>query len=163
MLAASETLNREMGGPGIMPALPTELIKTLKSGQWKTNPDPNTHARRSIYLFARRNLRYPFFATFDRPAANQSCACRVESTTAIQALTLLNSDFVMQVSRQMAKGVSAQHDSETQQVQELYLRLYSRYPSDTELQAATAFVEQTGELSELCRALFSSNEFLYLD
>lgn len=163
MLASSGSLNSEMGGQGIMPALPNELIKTLKSGQWKTNPDPNTHARRSIYLFARRNLRYPFFATFDRPAANQSCACRNESTTAIQALTLLNSDFVMRVSKQMAGSVSEEHAHASQQIRELYLRLYSRSPSKAELAAATAFVEETGQLSELCRAMFSSNEFLYLD
>ena len=46
------------------------MIKTLKSGQWKTSDRQSDHYRQSIYIFARRNLRYPFFATFDRPAAN---------------------------------------------------------------------------------------------
>jgi hypothetical protein len=51
------------------------------------------HYRRSIYVFARRNLRYPLFDVFDRPDAGASCAQRNRSTTAIQSLQMLNSEL----------------------------------------------------------------------
>ncbi len=44
-----------------------------------------------MYLFARRNLRLPFLEAFDLPDSNLSCPQRERSTTAPQALALLNS------------------------------------------------------------------------
>ena len=102
MLATSGSLNHEVGGPGVSPPLPIEMSKTLKSGQWKTSSREADHYRRSIYIFARRNLRYPLFATFDRPAANCSCAVRQPSTTPVQSLLLLK--FQDHVGRGSASG-----------------------------------------------------------
>ena len=91
MLAAADQLNLEGGGEGVMPPLPEELVGTLLKGQWKASEYAADHWRRSIYVFARRNLRYPIFESFDRPDAGASCAKRDRSTTAIQALQMLNS------------------------------------------------------------------------
>ena len=82
ILSISESLNEEMGGPGVRPPLPIEMKKTLLRNQWEVTDDLNQHLRRSVYVFARRNLRYPLFAAFDRPAANKSCARRQTSVTA---------------------------------------------------------------------------------
>ena len=73
MLAASDSLSPRRGGPGVMPPLPDEVAATLLKGQWKVSPDEEDHRRRSIYLMARRNLRYPLFEAFDRPDALLSC------------------------------------------------------------------------------------------
>ncbi|WP_286177246.1 DUF1549 and DUF1553 domain-containing protein [Stieleria mannarensis] len=163
LLAVSGSLNHEMGGPGVRPTLPAEMIKTLKSGQWKVTPSMDDHHRRSIYIFARRNLRYPFFATFDRPTADQPCARRNQSTTAIQSLTLLNSDLVMKASERLASVVAADDADVHSQIESLYLRLYSRHPVAEEVQAATDFLAGGASLSDLCRAMLNSNEFLYVD
>ncbi|MCO8124474.1 DUF1549 and DUF1553 domain-containing protein [Stieleria sp. TO1_6] len=164
LYAVSESINGEMEGPGVRPPLPPEMVKTLRTGQWTLTDDTTDYYRRSIYLFARRNLRYPFFATFDRPSADGPCSRRNESTTAVQSLTLLNSDIIMDAARRLATVVTASQADLGDQVNELYLRLYSR-PADTaELQAATAFVQSDGiALSDLCRAMLNSNEFLYVD
>ena len=74
MLAASDTLDTLAHGPGVMPPFPDELVKTLLKNQWETSEREADHYRRSIYLFARRNLRYPIFEAFDRPDGNASCA-----------------------------------------------------------------------------------------
>ncbi len=93
MLAISQSLNRQAGGAGVRPPLSVEITVTLLKNQWQVSTNAADHRRRSIYLFARRNMRYPMFDVFDRPDANASCARRHESTTAPQALTLLNSEF----------------------------------------------------------------------
>ncbi len=126
MLAASGSLNHEAGGPGVSPPLPRELIQTLKAGQWKTSPREADHYRRSIYIFARRNLRYPLFATFDRPAANCSCAVRHESTTPVQSLLLMNSKLTLDAAARLASLVSRDHaDFEAQSVA-IYRRVLAR-------------------------------------
>lgn len=163
LLAVSESLNFEMGGPGVRPPLPPEMVKTLKSGQWKESPSPEDHVRQSIYLFARRNLRYPFFATFDRPTADQPCARRNQSTTAIQSLVLLNSELVIRASKQLAARVSKNTSRPPSQIDELYVRLYARHPDAEESAAAIAFLQSGAGLDDLCRAMLNSNEFLYVD
>ena len=99
MLSVAGVLNRKTGGPGIRPPLPVELRSTLLKDQWNVTEDTAEHARRSIYVFARRNMRFPIFEAFDRPAANQSCSRRNVSTTAPQALHLLNSEFTWQMAQ----------------------------------------------------------------
>ena len=178
MLLASGTLNHQAGGPGISPPLPEALIKTLKSGQWKTSADTAEHYRRSIYIFARRNLRYPLFATFDRPAANCSCAMRTPSTTALQSLLLLNSNFTLDLSRSLASlCINEYAEAPQTQTREIFRRVFARLPTSQEeldchefLLSQAAMAEQQGShdpalaaLTELCRALFNSNEFLYID
>ncbi|MEJ7594454.1 MAG: DUF1549 and DUF1553 domain-containing protein [Planctomycetaceae bacterium] len=82
MLSVAGILNRKTGGPGVRPPLPIELSSTLLKDQWNVTEDTSEHNRRSIYIFARRNLRFPIFEAFDRPAANESCSRRNVSTTA---------------------------------------------------------------------------------
>ena len=145
MLASSGSMNHEGGGPGVSPPLPVELIKTLKSGQWKTSQREADHYRRSIYIFARRNLRYPLFATFDRPAANCSCAIRHPSTTALQSLLLLNSRFSLDAASRLAQSVWDDGDRLEEACTELYRRVLSRSPDHQELQTCLEFLdEQTG-------------------
>ena len=56
-------------------------------------PDPTEHLRRSIYLFRKRNVRYPLLDAFDAPDTQSACPRRETSTHSLQALVLLNSDF----------------------------------------------------------------------
>jgi hypothetical protein len=105
MLAVAGLLDERMGGPGVRPPLPDELRSTLLRGQWDVTEEQSQHYRRSIYVFARRNLRYPIFDVFDRPDANQSCPRRYESTTAPQSLLLLNSEFSWEMADQLARRV----------------------------------------------------------
>ena len=102
MLSVAGLLNREQGGPGVMPPLAPEIVETLLPKQWTTTEARAQHHRRSIYVFARRNLRYPMFDVFDRPDANASCACRDETTTATQSLLMLNSRLTLMAAKQLA-------------------------------------------------------------
>jgi hypothetical protein len=177
MLMASDALDGNVGGPSVSPPLPSEMIKTLLKGQWTASPREADHHRRSIYIFARRNLRYPMFATFDRPAANSSCAARHPSTTAVQSLLLLNSKFTLTTAQRMAAVVSRTGADRSAQCVEVYRRLLSRDPNPVELAECIAFLEQQSSMlsdqqrvdadveamTDLCRAMINSNQFLYVD
>jgi hypothetical protein len=69
MLATSGLLNAKMGGPGVFPPLP-EGVETR--GGWKKNEEKSEALRRSVYVFVRRNTRYPMFESFDMPDSLES-------------------------------------------------------------------------------------------
>ena len=98
MLAVSGELNLKMGGPGVLAPLEKEVKDLIFTEAevvdlWPVDRDPTEYARRSIYLFRKRNVRYPLFDAFDAPDTQSACPRRATSTHALQALTLLNSDF----------------------------------------------------------------------
>ena len=176
-----------------MAPLPPELLQTLLKNQWKVTPRQADHYRRSIYLFARRNLRYPIFDAFDRPDGNASCSRRSQSTTAPQSLLLLNSRFSLDAARRLA-GVLLQERSQIDAAcyQALFRRLYSRAATPAEITILATFHRRQTTLLEsadrapsqlalpiplpaqlapaaaaaftdICLAAFNANEFLYLD
>ncbi len=171
LLVVSERLNAQRGGPGVMPPLPQELVASLLKGQWQVSSDEADHRRRSVYLFARRNLRYPLFEAFDRPDAQESCPRRNRSTIAPQALVMLNSQFVFDQAQALARYVEQHSGSDPlAQTRLIYQRCLAREPSVAELQAATAFLAGPGDatgrftrLADFCLAIFNLNEFIYVD
>jgi len=176
MLAAADSMSQGRGGPGIMAPLPTELVTTLLPGQWKASDNEEAIHRRSVYLFVRRNLRYPLFEVLDRPDTNASCPCRNISTTAPQALAMLNSDSSLSAARELAAYIADHSPPDAEpQINLLYERTLSRPPTDRELAAGAAFLQASSQspttagagppaaLIELCLAMFNLNEFIYVD
>jgi hypothetical protein len=106
--------------------------------------------------------RDPTFGVFDCPDGGQSEPRRGRSTTALQALALRNSPFVAQRAVAMAAALRQQvGDGVEAQVVAAFRRVYQRGPAPAELAAAAELVADHG-LEELCRALFNTNEFLFL-
>ena len=172
MLLIAGSLNRQGGGPGVRPPLPAELKKTLLRNQWNESPNPADHTRRSIYVFARRNLRYPIFEAFDRPDANASCARRNRSTTAPQSLMLLNGQLSLELSRLVSKRLQAEFHGKTQreQVGGAFQLILARAPSAGELAASVEFLSNSedaepaaAQWDDFCLALLNSNAFVYVD
>lgn len=156
MLAVAGSLNRTPGGPGVRPPLPKEIVSTVLRNHWPVSPDAADHHRRSVYLFVRRNLRYPLFDVFDRPDSNTSCARRNESTTAVQALMQLNSEFTAARAREIA--------AQTTDVNELFVRLLGRPATDAERQRIGEFLDASDQNTELLvLALLNSSEFVWID
>jgi hypothetical protein len=151
MLAAAGLLVSDAGGPGVMPPLPPELVGTLLKDQWRESPDEADHYRRSIYLFARRNLRYPIFEAFDRPDGNASCAVRSRSTTAPQSLLLFNSELSLLAARNLAgrilkiqelKNQEPKNQEPRGQVEQMYLLTLSRKPTERETATLVRFLDE---------------------
>ena len=119
-------------------------------------------ARRSLYIFARRNLRLPFLEVFDAPDTNLSCPVRERSTTAPQALTLLNAEEVTTAAKLTAERIRNETASLDDQIV-LAMRLaLGRAPTPRELDLAREFLAHS-PLEEFCRALFNLNDFVYLE
>ncbi|MBL8816657.1 MAG: DUF1549 domain-containing protein [Planctomyces sp.] len=163
-------LNRQMGGPGVRPPLPVEIVSTLLKGQWEVTSDEAQHRRRSVYLFVRRNLRYPLFEVFDRPDTNASCPQRSRSTIAPQSLALMNSQLSFDAAENLTNRILREPDrSDEAAVISAWQWCYGRTPSESETIMALEFLTQSPapdrdqRLHDLCLALINSNEFLYLD
>ncbi len=192
MLQVSGMLADERGGPGVMPPLPPELVETLLKGQWVTSPRAADHDRRSVYLFARRNLRYPLFEVFDRPDANASCAVRNRSTTPTQSLLLLNSELALKAARHLAGEISRESTDNEPPIDRLFRRAFARRPTSEETARIRSFIldEHDGLLKEnrsderlalpyemdlhvdryiaaawveVCLAVLNASEMLYVD
>jgi Protein of unknown function (DUF1553)/Protein of unknown function (DUF1549) len=160
LLTTSGRLNPVMGGPGVV--LPEAATAAGGSKAVPATTDPRERERRSVYLFARRNLRHPFLEAFDLPDSNLSCPRRERSTTAPQALALLNAVEATAAAKALAERVSREAKSEDERAELAYRLTLGRLPTAAERDRAAAFLRES-PLSELCRALFNLNEFLYLD
>lgn len=192
LLTVSQTIVHHRGGPGVRPPLPPELVKTLLKNQWNVSPLRRDHYRRSIYVFARRNLRYPLFDAFDRPDANSSCARRNQSTTAQQSLWLLNSELASEMAARIA-GRLLHHSASSGARLNVASRLFfGRSATDSEVRLLQDFLRRQEQLlqregrapenlrlpiprppsipaaraaawTDLCAALINSSAFLYID
>lgn len=160
LLAVSGRLNRKIGGPSVFPPIPAEA--TQGTNVWTASSNPQEHGRRCVYIFARRNLRFPFLQVFDLPDSNLSCPKRDRSTTAPQALALLNTAEVEDSAKALAARLLQGRQTDEERIIFAYRLTLGRRPAATEARLALEFLKQS-PLSELCRALFNVNEFVYLD
>ncbi len=164
MLAVAGRLNPTMGGESVMLPVEQQLIDQLYSPtSWAVSPEPEQHVRRSIYLFAKRNLRIPFMEVFDQPAAQTSCAVREQSTHARQALELLNgvttNELAESFAQRLQKAAGQNHD---QTINTAFRLVASRNPTARERELARDFLESVG-VREFALAMFNINAFLYVD
>ena len=156
ILAVSGQLDLRAGGPGFDLFEPnTNYVKVYNSKRDFTRDD----FRRMIYQNKPRMQLEDTFGTFDCPDAGQVTPKRTSSTTALQALSLLNSPFLLQQSQAFADRVGPSGTSRETQVTRAFEIAYQRAPTPEELQAATQFVEQHG-LAMLCRAIYNTHEFV---
>lgn len=189
-LRAAGLLDDRLGGPSVFPELPPG-ITTI--GGWTPSARAQDRNRRSLYVFVKRNLKYPLFDVFDSPDTNLSCPERNVSVNAPQALMLLNSDLAIDHARRLAGRVLADLGDDRNMVERQVERAWkialSRSPTAAEMRAAVTFLqEDAGRLSpevaesdlprpstseaspvmaaalvDLCHALLNLNEFVFVD
>ena len=119
---------------------------------------------RMIYVHRVRMEPDGVFGAFDCPDAGQPIAKRSRSTTAIQALALLNSTFVVQQAELFAARVQRESPPAgdvSQHIEHAFLLALGRDPTPSELAAAKQVAEEHG-LAAVCRSLFNANEFLFM-
>jgi hypothetical protein len=158
MLAVSGKLNLKMYGRGF------DLFNQRGglNGFQPVESFSGDGLRRMIYAHKVRREREAVFGAFDCPDAGQSTARRRESTTPIQALNLFNSRFTIEQAEAFASRVKAEAgDDIGRQVHRAYELALNRPPTAAELAEAKPVVSGHG-LPVLCRALFNSNEFLFM-
>jgi len=157
MLAVSGQLNLKMHGRGYNLFDKRGGLSGFDPVETFT-PD---NQRRMIYAHKVRREPETVFGAFDCPDAGQSTARRIESTTPIQALNLFNSRFTLAQSQAFAARVKQEAGGLHEQIQRAYQLALSRAPTAIELDDVSPIVREHG-LAVLCRALFNSNEFLFV-
>ena len=144
-LAVSGMLHRQMGGPGVFPPLPAGA--PTPRGGWDTPDDPKDAQRRSVYVFVRRNARYPMLLAFDMPDTHESCARRTVTTTAPQALLMLNNDQFLGWARSFAGRVLETNGTDWGGgISDAYTLAFSRVPDGWEKDKALTFLDEQERL-----------------
>jgi hypothetical protein len=159
MLQVSGQLNREAGGPGYQLWNTSNYVTVY---QPKTTLGP-AEFRRMVYQFKPRTQQDPTFGVFDCPDATQAAPRRIASTTALQALNLLNDPFVHGQAAAFAERVRREAGlAPGDQVARAFRLAFGREPAADERTAAINLINAPG-LARLCHALFNANEFVFVD
>lgn len=154
VLANAGRLERSVGGPSINPL------------------DPKA-TRRTIYSEVSRLDLNKLLALFDFPDPNVSADRRQETTTPLQKLFLLNSEFMISQAGALAQRVMSERPGTAPEVNApriawAYQLLFCRDPQPAEMALGLKYLERaegqsTERWTSYAQALLSSNELLYLD
>jgi hypothetical protein len=120
-----------------------------------------------VDLFAKRNLRLPVLESLDAPTLTTSCAHRLVTTSAPQALELLNGRLSNDLARSFADRLRQESQGDRERLIDRAFRLaLGRPPTAEERAKSRAFLdaEPVAEttLSEFTLALFNLHGFLYV-
>ena len=154
VLAVAGTLNLQMGGPSVRVALEPEVYDTIFSESepdnlWSPTPDVRQHTRRSLYLFRKRNVRLPMMAVFDQPDMMSSCAARGQTVHALQALTLVNGEFMRKESAALAGRLFRERPaSQRARIERLFELTLGRPPNPTEERATERFLADAALIAQ---------------
>jgi mono/diheme cytochrome c family protein len=161
-LAAAGRLDRRMGGPGFQDFV---VEKPEHSPHYEYDKhdadDPRSH-RRAVYRFLVRSQQEPFMVALDCADPSMRVDRRNEGLSALQALALLNNDFITTMARHFAERLQREGGDVRAQVNRgVYLAL-GRPATDGEADALTQYARKYG-LANVCRVLFNLNEFVFVD
>lgn len=124
ILAVTGKLDLAAGGPGVEPREP----------------------RRSIYCKVMRNTREPLLDVFDWPENFQSTAQRNVTTTATQALLMLNSPTMLRQAQDFAARLHREkHPTDDALVNAAIRHAFGRNATSDELRVGTAFLKKQAE------------------
>jgi hypothetical protein len=159
MLFVAGKLDPKAGGPGF------RLYQYLQDNVATYVPldvHPLETYRRAVYHQNARAALVDILSDFDAPDPAFAAPSRSATVTPLQALSMMNHSFPLDMADAWAKRLETEAGSDLDaQIRLAYEQAYGRWPDDEELSKCKDAVGQQG-LRVLCRAIFNSNEFLYL-
>jgi hypothetical protein len=177
MLAVSGTLNGKSGGPSIYPALSQEVrdAQNLAGNAWPESPAEEQNCR-SVYLVVKRGLRVPLLESLDFVNSTSPAGIRPVTTTAPQALMLLNDQFVQSQAEALAARVTRETNSDNAaRITRVFQLVLQRDPMQSELESVASLLADQRQLAvadrdadsvafaSFCRAMLNCNEMVYID
>lgn len=159
LLAVSGRLDVRQGGPGF------RLYRFMQDNVSTYAPlehhGPETY-RRAVYHQNARASVVDLMSEFDLPDCAFSTPRRAQTTTPLQALTLLNHSFTLDMAAALAERVQREAgDDPDVQIQRLFLLCLLRLPVESERAAARRLVDAYG-LPALGRAVLNTSELIYV-
>jgi hypothetical protein len=161
MLSVAGALDLAMGGPSVQQfAFKDDHSPVYDYSRYDL--DSPGSDRRSIYRFIVRSVTDPFMDTLDCPDPSVLADRRTVTTTALQALAMLNDPFVFKQAARLAARVSKPDASLEEQVNAASQLVWNRDPTEAELRSLCDYSKKHG-MKNLCRVLFNSSEFIFVD
>jgi hypothetical protein len=133
------------------------------------NLDAAEYHKRTIYSQVSRRELNKTLMLFDYPDANVHAARRSNSTTPTQKLYVMNSPFIIEQSKQLARRIQQSSGDDAARIRHAYALLFAREPEAAELDIAMEFLQQPATEAgpnaweQLAQALLATNEMLYVD
>jgi len=159
VLAASGKLDRTMGGPGFR--LYRYTVDNVATYYPIEEFGPETF-RRSVYHQHARSVKPELLGQFDCPDTALPAPKRISTTTPLQALSLLNNDFLLDQARFLAERTLEETGSDPiARIERIWRLAFGRAPDADESRAALQFVDEQG-WPLFARAILNANEFVYV-
>jgi len=141
----------------------------LKFGGAAEPLDDLSFNRRTLYGTISRDELNQVLRLYDFPEATTHSPHRVNTTTPLQQLFVLNSAFLDRQANAVSSRLSALN-GDREKVDWLYRLLFSRAATDTELELGLAYIKESTEAidastawRDYVHALLGLNEFLFVD
>jgi hypothetical protein len=168
LLLLDGSLDLTMGG-----TLQTGVGTDNEFSDGRKSLHPDNTKRRTVYLPLRRSNLSTLLTLFDFGDGTTSTEIRTQTNVAPQALFMMNSKFVTERARSLAKSLLQSDTAEDARVSRAWYKVLGREPNKDELEDSLRYVERfpakasddAGRLlawSSLCRTLIASNDFIYL-
>ena len=127
--------------------------------------------QRSIYMPVIRGAVPPSLAIFDLPNPDLVTGTRAETTVPTQALFMMNSQFMQDMSHAMSVRVCAEHDEMAPLIRDLYQRILIRAAEQDDIGRAKEYIgvltregkSRQDAVASFVQILFSSTEFRFVD
>ena len=121
---------------------------------------PETY-RRAVYHQNARASLVDLMTEFDQPDCTFSTPKRAETTSPLQALTLLNHSFTFDMAHAFAERLKRDANDHPNQIRRGFLLCCSRYPTASEVTSCRELIREHG-LTALCRVLLNTSEMIYV-
>ncbi len=159
ILSIAGVLDRRMGGPGFR--LYDYLQDNVATYVPRDSVGPETY-RRSVYHQNARAARVDVLSDFDLPDCAFPAPRRRTTTTPLQALTMLNHSFTLDMARQLSERLRRQSGNDVNTgVAIAYQLAYGRTPDKAEQEKCAEFIHEFG-WEAWCRVLLNTNELIYI-
>jgi mono/diheme cytochrome c family protein len=159
VLQATGELNLAMGGPGWRAFKPNDNYVRVYEPRDDFGP---SELRRMIYMQRIRMRPEGVFGAFDAPDGGQVCPRRGRSITAMQALNLFNSNFMIERAAALAERLREDAGEEpADQIVRAFQLAFSRDPDEVEASAAQELIT-AHNLEAFCRSLLNASELMFI-
>jgi hypothetical protein len=152
LLTASGNLDLSLGGQSV------DMVK-------------DSNRRRTLYAAVSRHNLNSTLRLFDFPDPNLTSERRSSTTVPMQQLFVMNGEFMVSQAKSLAARLQIESADDSARIRFAYQLLFSREPSEKELQVGTTFLKAAESTPDVkltpweryTQALLGTNEFVFVD
>lgn len=149
LLVVTDSLDTTFGGPSL------EL-------------DMEDNFRRTVYAKVSRSQVNPLMRMYDFPDATEHSPSREITTTPLQQLFVLNSQFMVDRAEELAESVRSMKDSQAA-IEFLFRKVLGISPDENQRELSQSFVQELNQSGTedvwavYCQALLGTNAFIFVE